>query len=426
MRKFNLFKIITGLLCCTSTTLFAQADKSIVYYDHIYRDNIKTVQLHQSTWQFSPPIMQLNAGQQLQLDFDDLNGGYQSYYYTFIHCDANWQPSDLNAFDYIRGFTQDYITDYSNSFNTWQNYTHYRLKFPNKNIQLLYSGNYMLKVYLNNNPDSVVFVKRFMIYEDLLTISGREKQAIAADMYTKQEINFTINTSRYHILDPFHAMQVVIMQNGRWDNAITGLQPQFVLDNELQFLQDDGNEFDGGNQFRSFDMTSLRYNTEHIEGQIPSAKGVEIQLKKDVPRTTDPYFFFKDIDGQYLILDKDADSTPINSEYVWVHFFMPMDSTLKNGSIYIFGQLSDWQCRPEFQMRYDDVLGAYTAKVYLKQGYYEYEYAYLPNNSNVADLERLEGNHFETENTYYILVYNHEPGLYYDKLVGYQTFNGPQ
>ena len=426
MRKFNFFKIITGLLCCTSTTAFAQADKSIVYYDRIYRDNIKTVQLHQTTWKFSPPIMQLNAGQQLQLDFDDLNGGYQSYYYTFIHCDANWQPSDLNAFDYMRGFTQDYITDYANSFNTWQGYTHYRLIFPNKNIQLLYSGNYMLKVYLNNIPDSVVFVKRFMIYEDMVTINGREKQAIGEDMYTKQEVNFTINTSRYHILDPFHAMQVVIMQNGRWDNAITGLQPQFVQDNELQFFQDDGNEFDAGNQFRSFDMTSLRYNTEHIEGQIPSTKGVEIQLKKDVPRPTDPYFYFKDLNGQYMILTKDADSAPVNSEYVWVHFFMPMDSSLKNGCIYIFGQLSDWQCQKEFQMKYDDVLGAYTAKVYLKQGYYEYEYAYLPNNATLADIAKIEGNHYETGNTYYILVYNHEPGMYYDKLVGFTTFHGPQ
>jgi hypothetical protein len=425
MHKVKVFKFITGLLFCLPFAMQAQVDTKIAYYDHIYRDNIKTVQLHQTSWKFSPPLIEMGAHQKLQLDFDDLNGGNQSYYYTYIHCDANWQPSDLDNSEYLRGFMQDYITDYSYSFNTYQNYTHYTLVFPNRNIQILYSGNYILKVYLNNNPDSLVFTKRFMIYENQVSIHAREKQAIAGDMYTKQEVIFSVNTQTYKIMDPFHAMQVVIMQNGRWDNAIVGLQPQYIQDTCLQFFQDDGNMFDGGNSFRNFDMTSLRYNTEHIEGMIPNNTGMELQLKKDVPRATDPYFYYQDIDGQYMIMDKDADSATINSEYVWVHFFLPSDSIFKNGCLYLFGQLTDWQCRPEFQMRYDDVLGAYTAKVYLKQGYYDYEYAFLPNNGHVADITKIEGNHFDSENTYYILVYNHEPGLYYDKLVGFTSFHGP-
>ena len=428
MYKVKLFRIIACLFLCMPVAGLAKGgddDKNMVYTDHIYRDNIKTAQVHQPSWQFSPPVIELHGHQKLELDFDDLDGDYKSYYYTFIHCDANWQASDINAFDYMKGFQQDFLNTYDYAFNTSQKYTHYSITFPNKDIQLLLSGNYIIKIYLNNNPDSVVLTKRFMIYEDDVTIFAREKEAIGEDMYTKQEINFSINTSRYKITDPFHVMQVYISQNWRWDNAVTTLQPEFIQDTCLQYFQDDGNSFDGGNYFRSFDMTSLRYNTEHIEGKIANPTGEEIQLKKDLPRTTDPYFTFADIHGQYKIMTNDADSSTINSEYVWVHFFLPMDSTMKSGKLYIFGQLSDWQCKPEFEMTYDDVLAAYTGKVYLKQGYYDYEYAFLKNGSTTPDITLIEGSHMEQENNYYIVVYNREIGQYYDKIIGFNSFHGP-
>jgi len=427
IHKISVFRVISILFFCPllASGCYADNDDQMRYEDHTYRDNIKTVQLHQTTWALSPPIIQLNSHQRLQLDFDDLDGDTKSYYYTFIHCDANWQPSDINSYDYMKGLQADFLTNYSYSFNTYQKYTHYTLQFPNRSIGLLLSGNYILKIYLNNDPDSVIITRRFMVYENLATISGREKQGIGEDIYTKQEIIFSINTTHYPIPDPFQSLHTYILQDGRWDNAIANLQPQFIQDTCLQFYQDDGNSFDGGNQFRSFDMTTLKYNSDHIEGMIPNPTGEELQLKKDIPRYASPYFTFADIDGQYLIKTKDADSSTINSEYVWVHFFMPQDSAFKNGKLYIFGQLSDWQCKPEFEMHYDDMLQAYTAKVYLKQGYYEYEYAFLQKGSSYADVTVIEGNHMETENSYYIMAYYREVGLFYDKMIGYTSFKGP-
>jgi hypothetical protein len=367
----------------------------------------------------------MHSGQKLFFDFDDLDGDYKSYYYTFIHCDANWQPSDINTYDYIKGLPQDFLTSYSYSFNTYQKYTHYWLQFPNRNTQFLISGNYILKIYLNNDPDSIIITRRFMIYEDLLGIHAREKQGIGEDLFTKQEIIFSINTVRYPVQDPFQSLHIFILQNGRWDNAVTGLQPQFVLDTCLQYFQDDGNSFDGGNQFRSFDMTSLRYNTEHIEGKIANLDAEEIQLKRDDARGNAPYFTTPDIDGQYEILDKDDDSSTINSQYVWVDFYLPMDTVTKGARIFIFGQLSDWQCKPEYEMHYNDMLQAYTGKIYLKQGYYDYQYAVLRNNAGYADVTTIEGNHMETQNTYYVLAYYRELSLYYDKLVGFTTIHAP-
>lgn len=397
----------------------------IRFIDKVYRDNIKTVQMHQSTWKFSPPIIKLHSGQHLDFDFDDLDADYKSYYYTFIHCDADWQPSDLNNFDYMKGFQQDFINDYSSSFNTSQAYTHYHLSIPNKNIQLLLSGNYILKVYLNNNPDSVVITRRFMVYEDKLKIHAREKPGIGEELYTKQMIQFSINTVQYPILDPFHALQVFILQNGRWDNAIGNVQPQYVLDTALQYYSDLDNVFDGGNQFRNFDMTSVKMISENIAKLVPNLDYPEIDLKHDKPRTKGQFITIPDIDGQYLIQTKDADSSTINSEYAAVHFHLDMDTAFTTGNVYIFGQLSDWRCKREFQMHFIDSLKEYKADVYLKQGYYDYQYAFLPDHSNVADCTVIEGNHSETENTYYILTYYRPVGIYYDQLIGYASFHAP-
>jgi hypothetical protein len=432
MRKVSLFTFIFLALFYTSQPLAAQNDRTdysdslrLRYEDHIYRSYIKTVQMHQSTWKFSPPIIQLNSGQQLVFEFDDLDGDYKSYYYTYIHCDADWQPSDISQYDYSKGFEQDFINDYSSSFNTVQRYTHYRITLPNNNMQMTVSGNYLLKVYLNNNPDSVVITRRFMVYENKLMIRPRETSGVGAELFTKQNIQFSINTSRYPVMDPFHALQVIILQNGRWDNAISNVQPQFVSDTGLQYFADFGNSFDGCNQFRNFDMTSLRLISEHIERFVPNYNYAEVELRPDKPRAKDPYITFPDLDGQYLIETKDADSNPINSEYALVHFHMPIDSAFTTGNVYIFGQLSDWQCRKSFRLHYVDSVKEYQADIYLKQGYYDYQYAFLKDHSKVADCTVLEGNHSETENTYTIYTYYRPVGIYYDQLIGVKSFHAP-
>jgi hypothetical protein len=402
------------------------ASSSPIRYDNwIYKNYIKSVQLHMIGYKFSPPVIALHSGDLLQLDFDDLAGDYIQYSYTLVHCDADWQPSDMVAFDYLRGFSQDNITEYYASFNTFQSYTHYRLVFPNSNMQMLISGNYLLKIFKDNNPDSLVITRKVMVYENGVKIHGRERRGIGDGLFTLQEIVFTINTLRSNIVDPFHALQIFISQNGRWDNAISGLQPAYIQDTALIYDMDEGNVFNGGNQFHSFDMTSLKYLTENEDQFVENKSSYEINLKPDKPRAGLDYFTFSDIDGQYLIYDKDADSTPINSEYVYINFFLPMDSEITTGNLFIFGALTDWQCQPDFQMHYNQAKKQYEGTAYLKQGYYEYEYAYLKNSSNVADLTYIEGNHSETTNTYFIYAYYRPIGQFYDRLIGFNTIHAP-
>ncbi len=400
-------------------------ERKTKYVDTIFKDYIKSVELHQIGWKFSPPIIALNSGDLLQLDFDDLAGDYVQYGYTLVHCDADWMPSDMVAFDYLKGFSTDQITDYAFSFNTFQKYTHYRLVLPNANMQVLLSGNYILKVFKDNNPDSLIFTHKVMVYENGISIAGKEKRGMGGDLFTKQEIIFTINGQKANITDPFHALQIFISQNGRWDNAIIGIQPSYVQGSSIIYDLDEGNSFDGGNEFRSFDMTSLRYLTMNEAAFVDNKTSTEIQLKADENRGGLQYYTFDDINGQFLIQDKDDDSTPINSQYVYVDFYLPMDSEITTGNIYIFGALSNWKCDPDLQMHYEKFKHGYIGTAYLKQGYYEYQYAYLKKGSSYADCTLIEGNHFETTNTYYIYAYYRQVGLFYDKLIGFTTVHAP-
>src|SRR5690606_27411909 len=118
-------------------------------------------------------------------------------------------------------------------------YTNYRLSLPNKNLRFKISGNYLLKVFRDDDPEHLVLTRRFMVYEEVVHAGGQVRRATRVeDNLTKQEVDFTINHSGYLIQDPFKDLKVTLMQNQRWDNAITSLKPQFIQNSQLVYNYD--------------------------------------------------------------------------------------------------------------------------------------------------------------------------------------------
>jgi hypothetical protein len=74
-------------------------------------------------------------------------------------------------------------------------------------------------------------------------------------------------------------------------------------------------------------------------------------------------------------------------------------------------------------MQYDTETKRYTKTLYLKQGYYEYNYAFLEDQKKEAEFVVVEGTHQETENDYSILVYYRQPGENYDRLIAVKNLN---
>lgn len=391
----------------------------------IYKENIKTVQLAPSGAELAFPIIELNGEDKLQLSFDDLDADRKTYNYTLIHCDASWNPTNMVRSDYLSGFNDELITDYKFSFNSIQRYTHFNLVFPTDGIKITKSGNYIIKVFQDYDEQNVVLTRRFLVYDKKVDVVGSAKVAtIINDRYTKQEVDFNINNPDFEINDPFENLKVTLLQNQRFDNAITSLKPTFTKPGQLVYDYDEGNVFNGGNEFRYFEDKVFNAPNERISRFVfDEKKQNNVYLLPEEKRAFKRYSSMRDINGSYVIRTLAGYDGDTDGDYAYVHFSLPCVEPLQNAEVYVFGALSNWNYLPEFKMNYDTTFSTYVASPYLKQGYYNYSYVVLKNGETIADESTFEANHYETENDYYILVYYKTFGTYYYQLIGYKRLN---
>ncbi len=393
-----------------------------VFEDTVFSGNIKTVELYLKGWRMSYPYLRLESDNTLCLDFDDLGEVPGTYYYTFIHCDADWRPSDLTETDYLDGYTENEITDYKSSVNTTVPYTHYHLSFPNDDVRFLLTGNYVVLVYRDMDREKPVLTARFMIYSAQVDIEGRVVPPAGPDRNRDQEVVLFVDYSRYPVQSPREELYVVVRQNGRWDNARRGIIPSREENRKLIYDHTSGLVFHGGNEFRNFDIKSIRYQSRHIEKIEYLSPYYNIRLKTDVFRTLDPYFSDKDLNGKYYIensLGRDPDT---DADYLNVFFTLEANFPFDE-EVYIAGALGGWHYDKNSRMTYHMDTHRYEGVMFLKQGYYNYAYALKPAGSRRGDLTRIEGSHFETENDYTVFVYHRSSDERYDRLVGVKIIN---
>lgn len=391
----------------------------LLYEDHVYLSGIKTVKLHPVGDDLGMPIIRLNSGEQLLLTFDDLYTDYMNLSYTVIHCNADWTPSNLLKQEYLSTVQEVFIDNYEYSVNALIPYTNYTLALPNNDLRLLKSGNYLLKVFVAGDEEDLVLTRRFMVFEELTSIAGQVKRPSRVEfMNDYQEVDFIINHSAYHIQNPFQDLKVYLMKNGRWDNAITDLKPQFLQNSQLIYQYDKENLFKGGSEYRWFDLKNLQALSMNV-ARINRDSVYTAYLKPDMPRTISNYTVTFDINGEYTIRRLDA-ATPYNeADYAYVDFLLKYPEPIESSDVYLFGRFTDWKLLPEYKLKYDYSRGAYHTRALLKQGYYNYLYAVYEPEAREADVTKVEGSHWETGNVYQILAYNREVGARYDRLIGF-------
>mgnify|MGYP001242026592 CR=1 FL=1 len=389
----------------------------INYKNKVFDTNIKTVLCHKKDEEQSLAIMNLDTQDKLLISFDDLNADRENYYYTIIHCNSDWNKSDLMQSEYIDGFTNEPISNYEFSFNTIQRYIHYEFEFPSKNMKPIISGNYIFKIYDENK--NTILHKRFMVLDNKTNIYANITRATLADYRnTKHEINFTVEHPRLVVKDPFSDIKVHIKQNNREDNTISDLKPKFVRNNELIYNYNYDNTFWANNEFRHFDFKSLRYQSERVRRIDFDSTYNHVYLFIDEKRTFDRYCINPDINGRFLIKSQEAWKTSIEADYAFVHFTLLMHN-ITYGDLYLLGEFSDWQVKEDFKLEYNTKQNLYEADIYLKQGYYNYHYALNDTSTNRVDVSFIEGTHYQTRNDYYIYVYHRGIGDRYEKLVGF-------
>jgi hypothetical protein len=399
--------------------------EALLFSNHIYNDKIKSVQLYLERWNLSYPILKLNSNDKLVFHFDLLDDQAETYSYTFIHCDKDWNRSDIFPNDYTDGFAENPVDDYQSSFNTTVSYTHYRIAFPNDRVRLKLSGNYILVIYPEDRPEEPVITQRFIITENAVKINPDvHRPQMAADKNTQQQVDFTVTYPGLSFTDPFRNVYAFILQNGRWDNAKRNLKPDFSGVNELKYNSlSDKNIFQGGNEFRYFDIKSIRYQTEYVKGIDFMNSFYNVLLFPSDNREFKPYFYWQDFNGKYYIAVQEGKKFDIDADYVYVHFTLPSKEFIAGGNMYVSGGLNNWAFDKNNQMIFNPEKGEYECTMLLKQGWYNYEYAYLKPGSSDGTASLFEGSHYETENDYSIFIYYRNPQDRYDRVIGSTTFN---
>jgi len=396
------------LFCFTLVT--AQVENEIVppY-------NIKTVSFVQNN-QNVVPIFQL--GDAFQLQFDDLYGNDASYFYEIVHCDYNWNPSDIQKRDYLQGFDNQRIQESSSSFNCLQIYTHYRLPFPNSTTQLKISGNYILKIL--NEDKEVVFSRKFIVYENLVTVPIQIKRArTVTNLDTKHNLEFTIKSNVINFQNPLKNIKTVLLQNGKFNNAISNIKPQFTIGNDLVYKYDTPTQFWAGNEFLYFDNKEIRVASNTIS-RVDSQKDIySSYLFTNEARANSNYYNNQDVNGNFVIRRLFAENSDVEADYAWVYFSLsaPLFRS-SDGAIYVTGMFNNYALTAENKMEYNPEKAIYEKAILIKQGFTNFEYLAVKPNGSIDSENAIDGNYFQTENEYTVLVYYKEDTDRFTRIIG--------
>ena len=365
------------------------------------------------------------ADNTLEISFDEMSHDVHQYSYRVVHCNRDWTESSISSYEYVDGFTTADIVDYEHSMNTQQAYTHYSLVFPNEDMQLKISGNYVVQIYEDGDQEQVVAEVCFRVMEPIVGIEAHVRANTDIELSGRyQQLDVDVQTKALNLRDAGD-VKVVVQQNGRWDNRVVLEKPTFVEPNRLRYVNQKSLIFEGGNEYRHFDIYSSYYAGNHVDRvryeqgeyhallDIDEVRGTK---NKNAGREGLPYVTERDANGQWLVNCEKTDYVDTEAEYMWVHFVLPVEHYVLDGEVFVGGDVFGNQYSMHNRMAYDAEHKCYYLYAYLKQG--GYDYMYYVKGENGMTLLPLEGSHWQTENEYAVWVYYRPFGARYDRLVG--------
>ena len=407
--------VLLSLLCCVSATTAQRHE--------ILDRQLHTLQVVVNDDPLQPPIMNLGGENHLEIGFDEFSHEYHRYIYKVEHCNADWSPStEIFESDYMNGFNGEPIEDYEKSFNTTVLYTHYSLRIPNENISLKLSGNYKLTVYNDEGDEPVpVLTACFSLVEPGVGIGATVSTNTDIDFNkSHQQVDFSVNYGLVKVIDPHRELKTVVMQTRRWDNCVVNPKPNIQAANKIEFTHNRQLIFPAGNEYHKFEILDVHVPTLNVDRMEWFDPYYHATLYPN--QTARNYLYDEDQNGAFIIRNSDDEDVATTCDYVFTHFTLKSPQ-LPGGEVYLNGEWTYNRFIPEYRMTYNRETQAYEATALLKQGYYNYNYLFVPDGDTQGNSGRTDGNFYETENEYIILVYHRPNGGRYDKLVGYRRMN---
>ncbi|MGN0281725.1 MAG: DUF5103 domain-containing protein [Prevotella sp.] len=383
----------------------------------IFSNRVNTLQIMADNDFLSPPVISLHGGKEIKVSFDEMSHDYHRLVYHIEHCNPDWTPTtELLESDYLEGFNDIVIDDYSQSINTTVLYTHYTFSIPNETCRLTLSGNYRVTVFDNDSGERL-FETRFMIVD--------QKTDVAMSVTTNtdisvnkgyQQLSMALNYRKIKVTYPEKEIQTIVMQNERDDNKRVNPNPNIKNAEGMEWSHNRELIFDGGNEYRKFEILSLSHPTMGID-EI----GWDGTHYNAFPFTAEPrpnYIYDVDANGSFYIRNSDNVENDITCDYVYVNYKLKTEDR-PLGEILIDGKWTSHADKNMYVAKYDQNEDSYKLRLLQKQGYYSYQYLLQDKYGKTGQL-KSEGNFHETENRYQAYVYFKEQGQRYWELVGYR------
>ena len=417
MTKSMMFKqviFVLFFLSCFSSIAVPQK----VYITQPKSDNIKSLQLTSSGNSFLLPIININNDEIIDIRFDNLNISQPRLRYKILHCNSDWTISDIPEIDYLIGFNDHAINDYSFSNNTLVNYIHYNLQLPNRDVGFKISGNYMLVVYDEYSPNDELLTACFSVIDSKVQIGAKITGNTDIDFNREhQQLSFDVNLKNLRLQNPHDDIKVVVRQNVRFDNRVEDIKPTYIYSDRLVYEHNKALIFDAGNEYRRFETVSRQYGGLNVADVHYKESCMNAIVNTDIPRSKTARQYGKAQNGKYLIRNNEASDSNTEADYFLVNFALDADrANLKgsSGNVWLDGEFVYGNA---IQLNYDVINSLYRASILLKQGSYNYQY--LVGDEDAKYTSTIEGDYYDTENTYSIFVYHRPLGSRYDMLVGF-------
>lgn len=404
------------MIVATLFTLRSEVDTTTGIFDRRFR----TLKTEVEDNFMSPPVIRLGTNDRILVKFDEIGEDNSYLEYRLIHCDADWQPSRLIESEYLEGFNSVRIEDYAYSTATFVHYVNYLIAFPNEDLQIKHSGNYLLQVYDPERPEETLLQTRFQVTENRARIEGNvtSRTDMGHNTYW-QQLAFEIDCQGIGEFNPYQDIIVYVTQNDREATKRRIMTPLRVSGDKIIYEHLNDLVFGASNEYRRFESVSNSFPGMRVDSLRYMGSNYHVWLKVDEPRQSASYSYDQTQHGRFLVREYNSTDSDIGADYITVHFLLECPE-LPAYDIYLDGEFTHDRMDKENQLTYDHRVGGYVAEVPLKQGAYNYQYVTRSRQTGEISTSTIEGDKYETLNEYGIAVYFRPPGARADRLISYR------
>ena len=384
----------------------------------VFSEKIKSLQVRFDGDDFAPPVLVLGSADRICVDFDHLAEDREYFRYSLTHCNASWQPSGLVDSEFLDGFNEGTIEDYDFSRATTVHYVHYSLCIPEGRMRPTISGNYLLRVYPESDPDSTVLQCRFMVSEQTAPVAVDVSSRTDIDYNNShQQLSIAVDTERAEVRDPFNDLIVAVSQNGRLDSETSLRQPLRISGSTAIYEHQPRLIFEAGNEYRRFETVSINFTPMGVDEVRYVDPYYHFRLFTDAPRSAEPYTYDSTQHGRFFVREYNSDESDTEADYVVVHFALDYPAA-PGEMVFLDGDFTDRRFDANSQMYFNPASGLFERAMLLKQGAYNYQYLTVPPRGTRGYTRQVEGDKYQTVNEYLVRVYHRRDGERYDRLIG--------